>query len=225
MRKHLYYLIASMLIITISLNAQTNYNYKKLQRENLGRGVVAIRKDASTVTISWRYLSSDPMDTEFNVYRNGKKITSQPVSTGTLYNDAYTSRNAATYEVRPVVKGKETNHKNGRYTLPANAPTGYIRIPMNKPANGVTPAGDTYTYSPNDASIGDIDGDGEYEIILKWDPSNSHDNAHDGYTGEVLIDCYRLNGEQLWRINLGKNIRAGAHYTQFMVYDLDTSWA
>ena len=221
MRKHLYYLIASMLIITISLNAQTNYNYKKLQRENLGRGVVAIRKDASTVTISWRYLSSDPMDTEFNVYRNGKKITSQPVSTGTLYNDAYTSRNAATYEVRPVVKGKETNHKNGRYTLPANAPTGYIRIPMNKPANGVTPAGDTYTYSPNDASIGDIDGDGEYEIILKWDPSNSHDNAHDGYTGEVLIDCYRLNGEQLWRINLGKNIRAGAHYTQFMVYDLD----
>lgn len=123
--------------------------------------------------------------------------------------------------MRPVVKGKETNHKNGRYTLPANAPTGYIRIPMNKPANGVTPAGDTYTYSPNDASIGDIDGDGEYEIILKWDPSNSHDNAHDGYTGEVLIDCYRLNGEQLWRINLGKNIRAGAHYTQFMVYDLD----
>ena len=106
MRKHLYYLIASMLIITISLNAQTNYNYKKLQRENLGRGVVAIRKDASTVTISWRYLSSDPMDTEFNVYRNGKKITSQPVSTGTLYNDAYTSRNAATYEVRPVVRGK-----------------------------------------------------------------------------------------------------------------------
>ena len=92
---------------------------------------------------------------------------------------------------------------------------------MQKPANGVTPAGDTYIYSPNDASIGDVDGDGEYEIILKWDPSNSHDNAHDGYTGEVLIDCYRLNGEQLWRINLGKNIRAGAHYTQFMVYDLD----
>lgn len=116
-----------------------------------------------------------PYGTEFNVYRTGKKITSQPVSTGTLYNDAYTSRNAATYEVRPVVKGKETNHKNGRYTLPANAPTGYIRIPMNKPANGVTPAGDTYTYSPNDASIGDIDGDGEYEIILKWDPSNSHE--------------------------------------------------
>ena len=92
---------------------------------------------------------------------------------------------------------------------------------MQKPADGVTPAGDTYTYSPNDASIGDVDGDGEYEIILKWEPSNAKDNSHDGYTGEVYFDCYRLNGEQLWRINLGKNIRAGAHYTQFMVYDLD----
>lgn len=220
MKKHLLCLITTILIAA-SLNAQPNYNYEKLQREDLGRGVVAIRKDASTVTVSWRYLSSDPMDTGFNVYRNGKKITPEPVNAGTFYDDSYASQDAATYEVRPVVKGKETNRKNGRYTLPANAPTGYIQIPMQKPANGVTPAGDTYTYSPNDASIGDVDGDGEYEIILKWDPSNSHDNAHDGYTGEVLIDCYRLNGEQLWRINLGKNIRAGAHYTQFMVYDLD----
>ena len=105
--------------------------------------------------------------------------------------------------------------------MPENAPLGYLEIPLQKPADGITPAGDTYTYSPNDASIGDVDGDGEYEIILKWDPSNSHDNAHEGYTGEVYIDCYRMNGEQLWRINLGKNIRAGAHYTQFMVYDLD----
>lgn len=218
MKNYILYLI---LCFATNLSAQTNYNYKKLQRENLGRGVVALRKDASTVTVSWRYLSSDPMNTEFNVYRNGKKITSQPVKTSTLYNDTYTGNDVVAYEVHPVIKGKETNHKNGRYTLPANAPTGYIQIPMNKPADGVTPTGDIYTYSPNDASIGDVDGDGEYEIILKWDPSNSHDNAHDGYTGEVLIDCYRINGEQLWRINLGKNIRAGAHYTQFMVYDLD----
>lgn len=216
------YLSVLMLCIAVTLTAQTNYNYKKLQRENLGRGVTAIRKDASTVAVSWRYLSSDPIQTGFNIYRNGKKITPQPLLTSTIYYDSTCPEGeAATYEVRPVIKGKETGHKNGRYTLPANAPIGYIDIPLNKPADGVTPAGDTYTYSPNDASVGDVDGDGEYEIILKWDPSNSHDNAHDGYTGEVLIDCYRLTGEQLWRINLGKNIRAGAHYTQFMVYDLD----
>src|SRR5699024_8292853 len=77
------------------------------------------------------------------------------------------------------------------------------------------------TYAANDISVGDLDGDGEYEIILKWDPSNSKDNAHSGYTGEVFIDAYKLDGRFLWRISLGKNIRAGAHYTQFLVYDFD----
>ena len=105
--------------------------------------------------------------------------------------------------------------------MPANAPTGYINIPLDPPTDGTTPAGQKYTYIPNDASIGDVDGNGEYEIILKWDPTNAHDNAHDGYTGNVFFDCYRLTGERLWRIDMGRNIRAGAHYTQFMVYDFD----
>lgn len=95
MKKHLLCLITTILIAA-SLNAQPNYNYEKLQREDLGRGVVAIRKDASTVTVSWRYLSSDPMDTGFNVYRNGKKITPEPVNAGTFYDDSYASPDAAT---------------------------------------------------------------------------------------------------------------------------------
>ena len=69
--------------------------------------------------------------------------------------------------------------------------------------------------------MGDVDGDGQYEIFLKWEPWNAHDNSHDGMTDPVIIDCYRLDGTRLWRINLGRNIRAGAHYTQFMVYDFD----
>ena len=77
------------------------------------------------------------------------------------------------------------------------------------------------TYRANDASAADLDGDGQYEIILKWDPSNSKDNSQSGYTGEVYVDAYKLDGTRMWRINLGRNIRAGAHYTQFMVYDLD----
>ena len=88
--------------------------------------------------------------------------------------------------MRPVVNGVETGHIEGNYTLPAKAPIGYINIPLDRPADGVTPSGQAFTYIPNDASIGDVDGDGEYEIILKWDPSNAHDNAHDGYTGNVL---------------------------------------
>ena len=219
MNKH--WLCLTACILTTGLAAQPRYDFDKLQREDLGRGVIAIRKDASTVTLSWRYLSSDPITTGFNIYRNGTKMNDTPITTATCYDDTYADDLSATYEVRPVVDGQETGYKNGRYTLPAHAPTGYLEILLNRPDDGVTPAGDTYTYSPNDASIGDVDGDGEYEIILKWDPSNAHDNSHDGYTGEVLLDCYRLDGTRLWRINLGKNIRAGAHYTQFMVYDLD----
>lgn len=222
MKKHIKQLLGILLVCSVSTAiAQPDYNYSKMQREKLNRGVIAIRENESDVVISWRYLSSDPIKTAFNVYRDGKKITEKPVDVSTMYRDRNKSKNAAVYEVRPVLKGKETHHTDGSYTLPADAPTGYLNIPLQKPADGVTPAGDSYTYTPNDASIGDVDGDGEYEIILKWDPSNSHDNAHDGYTGEVYIDCYKLNGSHLWRINLGKNIRAGAHYTQFMVYDLD----
>jgi len=204
----------------IAANAPA-YDYSKLQKEKLGRGVVAIRENQSEVAVSWRYLSSDPVNTSFNLYRDGKKVAEVPATTGTFYRDTYGSKKAATYTIRPVVNGAETGHIEGSYTLPANAPTGYINIPLDPPTDGTTPAGQKYTYIPNDASIGDVDGNGEYEIILKWDPTNAHDNAHDGYTGNVFFDCYRLTGERLWRIDMGRNIRAGAHYTQFVVYDFD----
>jgi rhamnogalacturonan endolyase len=201
--------------------AQPAYDLASMQKEKLNRGVVAIRESQSAVALSWRYLSSDPMNTTFNVYRDGTKIASVPSSKGTFYRDQYSGTSRTTYTVKPVVGGVEQEALKGDYDLPENAPVGYIDIPLDRPADGVTPAGDTYFYAPNDASIGDVDGDGEYEIILKWDPSNAHDNAHDGYTGNVLFDCYKLNGKKLWRIDMGRNVRAGAHYTQFMVFDLD----
>jgi rhamnogalacturonan endolyase len=70
-------------------------------------------------------------------------------------------------------------------------------------------------------SAADLDGDGAYELVLKWDPSNAKDNSQSGCTGHVYLDAYELDGTRLWRLDLGPNIRAGAHYTQFMVYDLD----
>ena len=199
--------------------AQSGYYREHLWHERLGRGLVAVRQDSGQVAVSWRYLSSDDMDVAFNLYRNGREIAHIPAGEATFYLDAYDGLEAARYTVRPVIRGKETGGAD--YLLPENAPSGYLDIPLDRPEGGVTPAGETYTYSPNDASAGDVDGDGMYEIILKWDPSNAHGNAHNGYTGNVYIDCYRLDGEKLWRIDLGKNIRAGAHYTQFMVYDLD----
>src|SRR5207237_10410699 len=94
---------------------------------------------------------------------------------------------------------------------PAGAPVRpYLAVPLQ------TPPG----YAPNDASVGDLDGDGEYEIVLHQ-AGRGHDNSQAGETDPPILQAYRLDGRLLWTINLGKNIREGAHYTQFMVYDLD----
>ena len=214
-------LLTLISILCTSTFSQTAYNFDKLQREKLGRGVIAIRESNSRVCISWRYLSSDPMDTEFNIYKNEEKINETPIIESTCFYDDNESKVNTIYRVEAISKSRGEINPKGEYNLSANSPIGYLNIPLDKPKDGITPDGERYTYIPNDASIGDVNGDGEYEIILKWDPSNAHDNAHNGYTGNVYFDCYTLEGKRLWRIDMGRNIRAGAHYTQFMVYDFD----
>lgn len=189
--------------------------------EKLDRGVVAVRLSPDTVLVSWRYLSSDEIRTTFNVYRDGQLLNKKPIKNVTQFYDINKSAKSAVYEVRPVIKNREKSQGKGCFKLPSNTPLGYLNIPLLKPNEGVCPDGKRYNYSANDISVADLDGDGSFEIILKWDPSNSKDNSHNGYTGPVLVDAYKLDGTLLWRINLGRNIRAGAHYTQFMVYDLD----
>lgn len=216
MNKNLVTLSALAVLTAGPAYSQAKYDMANIQLEKLGRGVIAIRENPEKVSISWRYLSSDPTSESFNVYRNGKKINSSPITKSTFFVDKNASTDSAIYTVEAIKAKSKTS-----YTLTANAPCGYLNIPINRPALGVDPFGKEYFYNANDASIGDVDGDGEYEIILKWDPTNSHDNAHDGFTGPTYLDCYKLNGKQLWRIDLGDNIRSGAHYTQFLVYDFD----
>jgi rhamnogalacturonan endolyase len=184
--------------------------------EKLNRSVVAIRTDANTVFVSWRLLGTDPAGLAFNVYRGTTKVNATPLTGATNLTDATTT--TATYTVRPVLNGVEQAASAAASAWADK----FLRIPIQRPAGGTTPDGVAYTYSANDASVGDVDGDGEYEIILKWDPSNAKDNSQSGYTGNVYLDAYELDGTRLWRIDLGRNIRAGAHYTQFMVYDLDS---
>ena len=208
-------LSALLLALSASVWSQPRYDYARLQREQLNRGVVAVKNSEGQVVVSWRTLKSDHKGEPFDIYRNGKKLNKQPlVKGGTFFVDTKPLKGDAVYEVRG-------GGKDGSYTLRADSPVGYLPIALQKPEGGTTPDGRPYTYSANDASVGDVDGDGQYEIILKWEPSNAHDNAHPGFTGPTLFDCYRMDGTRLWRINLGKNIRSGAHYTQFMVYDFD----
>ena len=193
------------------------------QLEKLNRGLIAV-KAKTGIFLGWRllleevdgYSKTGMTGADFIVFRNGKKIA--VVTDSTNYIDTEGTMEDF-YSIAVVWNGIESEPCN-----PVQAwKTGknYIDIPMQIPEGGVTPAGENYNYQINDMSVGDVDGDGEYEYIVKWDPSNSHDVSIKGYTGKCFIDCYRLDGTLLWRLDMGINIRAGAHYTQFMVYDFD----
>jgi rhamnogalacturonan endolyase len=193
--------------------------------DKLNRGLISVAAGDGNF-VSWRSLIDDPAGTGFNVYRDGIRVNSIPLSV-TNYRDKGAPANA-TYTVRPVVHGIEqlgVAAAEESLKLTPDNPVGItastMDVPIQIPPGGTTPDGVSYTYTANDASVGDLDGDGQYEIVLKWDPTNAKDNSQSGYTGNVFVDAYRLNGQRLWRIDLGRNIRAGAHYTQFQVFDYD----
>lgn len=223
MRKHIKHLVKAALCVALSSLVVTSLGIQSptanaavaRQMEKLDRGLVAV-KISTGVLVSWRLLGTEASSVSFNLYRNGLKLNASPITTSTNYVDT-SGTTSSSYTVRAVVGGVEQAASAAVTPWASN----YLDVPLQRPAGGTTPDNVSYTYNANDASVGDLDGDGQYEIILKWDPSNSKDNSQDGYTGEVFIDAYKLNGTRLWRISMGRNIRAGAHYTQFMVYDLD----
>ena len=178
MKQRICLLLLAIFHLQISvIIAQPAYDMTRLHHEHLDRGVVAFRH-GQQVIISWRTLASDAVGQAFDVYRNGEKLNQQPLTKGgTFFVDEHPLNTPATYEIRGGIE-------KGSYTLPADAPEDYLPIPLQKPADGITPDGETFRYTANDASVADVDGDGQYEIILKWDPTNAHDNAHDGFTGK-----------------------------------------
>ncbi|MBC9719341.1 rhamnogalacturonan lyase [Streptomyces sp. TRM66268-LWL] len=185
------------------------------QAEKLDRGLVSVHTGTGNL-VSWRWLGTDPDSVSFNVYRAGTKVNSAPVTGSTNYFHAGAPAHAD-YTVRAVVNGAE--QADSPHALQFR--TGYKDVPLTPPAGGSTPDGVAYTYEANDASVGDLDGDGVLEFVLKWQPTNAKDNSQSGYTGNTIVDAVRLDGTRMWRIDLGRNIRSGAHYTQFQVYDYD----
>ncbi|WP_320779932.1 rhamnogalacturonan lyase [Streptomyces sp. CRN 30] len=194
---------------------------RAVQLEHLDRGLVAVRSEEG-VFLSWRLLATEATGAtktglkgaDFRVYRNGRPLATVRDSTNFVDTSPVAG---AKYQVAAVTQGRERDRS------PAVSPTegNYYELPLRKPADGVTPAGQAYTYRANDMSVGDVDGDGAYEYVVKWDPSNSKDVSQVGYTGNTYIDTYELDGTLRHRIDLGVNVRSGAHYTQFLVYDFD----
>ena len=218
--------MVSALLLSTSVHAQTPVS----QMEKLDRGLVVFPTTTGKVFVSWRLLGTDDSSTTFELLKNGEVVasdlsgaTSMTVDGGA--NDEFqvvTLLNGLSVDTSAAVKP----WANSYLELKLDRPQGGI-IQGWKPYNSSTKKYESaidqeYSYSPNDCSVGDVDGDGQYEIFVKWDPSTSQDNSiGSGNTGSVFLDCYKLNGTKLWRIDLGMNIRAGAHYTQFLVYDFD----
>ena len=181
-----------------------------LGEERLDRGVVAIQTPQGVFT-SWRVLPSDADDAVYTLLRDGKPISALDASVGSNYLDR-DGKSDSVYAVE----------YNGDVSPAATVwKDGYLTLTLDLPDEQTMPDGSTCQYTPNDMSCGDLDGDGRYELIVKWQPSNAKDNAQSGYTGTTFIDAYTLEGKKLWRIDLGVNIRSGAHYLPYLVYDFD----
>ncbi|WP_168120013.1 S-layer homology domain-containing protein [Paenibacillus sp. HB172176] len=198
----------------------TVYVYNRLlppdterQAEWLDRGVIALKADDG-IFVSWRLLADEyDRDVMFNLYRNGEKLNEAPLAVTNFLDEAGAAGDS--YSVETLVDGASTE-TNERIA----AENDYLSIPLQKPEGGTTATGD-YTYTANDAGVGDLDGDGQYEVIVKWYPTNSIDSSQQGMTGPTIFDAYRMDGTLLWRMNMGLNLTSGAHYNQFIVADLD----
>ncbi len=192
---------------------QSMQSFTQRLMETLDRGVVATPDGNGNVFVSWRLLASDPDDISFNLYKkqagSEQRINTKPITAVTSFLDQSSPLASGTeYMVKTIHQNKES--ETGSAFVLKNIQKPYLSIPLKIPDG----------YAANDGSVGDLDGDGEYEIVVHV-AGRGHDNSQAGYTDTPLLQAYKLDGSLLWTIDLGKNIREGAHYTQFMVYDLD----
>lgn len=201
--KLIFFLVLPLLIIG-KVHAQK-------QMEYLDRGVVAVPNDEGAF-VSWRYLGTDPENITFDLYRTTDnetpvKLNEKPITRATNFTDTKADLEKENlYFVKALLDGEELETSKKAKVWEQN----YLSVHMQTP-NG---------YTPNDASVGDLDGDGRYELIVHM-TGRGRDTPSKGFTDEPIFHAYTLEGELLWEINLGKNIREGAHYTQFIVTDLD----
>ncbi len=209
-------LSAIAIAISISGLSSAIASQSPLLFESLNRSLVAVQSDEG-IFLSWRILASEYDSVEFYLYRNDSLITETPITGKSNYLDTKGSSDDF-YYVRDTVRTSSdiTSGCSDAVAVwsdgyEAGSGTGYKEIPLQLPGDD---------YKPNDISVADLDGDGEYEYIVKMQ-ATKRDNSQTGETDKSYFQAYKLNGTLMWTIDLGVNIRAGSHYSPFIVYDFD----
>ncbi len=209
---------ASRALVAINLSGDAGAETKVTATDSDGNEIT------SGVYLSWRAFEGDlnadnSVNTTFTVYRNDT-----PIAEGINVTNCVDEGGSASDTYKVVGSNDAALGLSSVSTAVWN--NQYQEFQLSKPEDQTMPDGSTCTYTANDMSVGDLDGDGELELIVKWYPSNAQDNSKSGYTGTTIIDGYDINfatgdASLMWRIDLGVNIRSGAHYTQFQVWDYD----
>lgn len=194
-------------------------NAQPYSGEKLSRGLVGI-PTGNGMYLSWRMLLDDAENISFDIYRSTeggkeKKLNRSSIQKTTDFMD----------ETVDLQKGNRWILKSGKKVLgewrnEKGNTKPYLSVPIRRPASEMLD-GKEYTFSANDCSVGDLDGDGEYEIVVKWMPSITKLPPQKGLSGKTYLDAYKMDGTFLWRIDLGYNIRSGAPTTNFLVFDFD----
>lgn len=205
--------ILLLMLFGMSVWSQASFRWKG---EKLNRGVVAVPRYRSCqgYYVSWRMLNTDDEHTTFDVLRDDKVIA-KDLNTVTSFFDT-----AGNKDSRYRIVTKQYGEVTDTSAIAVPWDDVFLQVHLDRPPSGDR-FGYAFEYYPNDCSAGDLDGDGDYEIVVKWQPNMAADNAQFGWTAKTYIDAYKLDGTRLWRIDLGYNIRSGAHYTQYLVYDFD----
>lgn len=197
--------VASLLTVSPA-NAQR-------KTDALDRGLVAVTQ-SSGVFLSWRVQADEYYDVKYNIYRNGALVAQNLAVSN--YTD--TGGNASsTYTVAAV--------KNGIVGSQCSSVTPwakqYLEIPVSnvQARNGVTvwkqrdPSSAMANYTINDISLGDVDGDGKVDFIVKRKNQTDQDNLFptNNYQMFCQIECYAssINYGRLWWIDCGPNICYG----------------
>ncbi len=226
-RKSILFLFVALLLCTSCCNTNSNKEAvikgpaysADIQQEKLSRGLISIVNPQKQVAVSWRFLSSDDIDATFDIFRKSKdgeevKVNRQPIGSSTFLLDSLVDLST---DLIYILKNAKTKENLASYILSKDKMKyPYLTIPMQ-----AIPGDSLWRYSPNDAAVGDLDGDGDMEIVLKRENSGKDNSFRGVCDGGPILEAYELDGTFLWRVNLGVNIRQGAHYTQMMLYDFD----